>query len=212
MSLFSDHMLQHEATRADIVSRCLAAQLGDEPPAPQLDLGDTQLPNGDWVKTWLVHAADAVLLDAHGHIALITRLHNPGRGKLAVPGGLVDALDDRMETSREAALREAMEETGISPLLLAHAQIDQIGHRAFARPFDIRRAWGNVPGTDVRPGELFTVSTLGFRVLLPGNLRDIPLEAGDDAKGVGVFQVSELDDNAFAVPDHPQMIRAALAL
>jgi len=212
MSLFADHMLQHEATCADIVARCLAAGLGDEPPAPQHDLGETELPNGDRLKTWLVHAADAVLLDAHGNVALITRLHNPGRGKLAVPGGIMDSLGPRMETSRETALREAMEETGISPLLLADSPITQIGHRAFARPFDIRRAWGNLPGTCVRVGELFTVSTLGFRILLPGNLRDIPLQAGDDAKAVGIFRVDDLDDNLFAVPDHPRMVRAALLL
>lgn len=212
MSLFLDHMLHDEPTRAEIVARCLAARLGDEPPVPQHDLGSVALPDGRTLHAFLVHAADAVLLDAQGNVVLITRLHNPGRGKLAVPGGLLDARGGRMETSREAALREAVEETGISAELLAQAEVTQIGHRAFARPFDIRLAWGDLPGTIVRQGELFTVSTLGFRVLVPGDLRTTPLQAGDDAKGVGVFHVDELADQTFAVPDHRAMIRAALAL
>jgi 8-oxo-dGTP pyrophosphatase MutT (NUDIX family) len=114
-----------------------------------------------------------------------------------------------VETSRAAALREAQEEAGISPALLAQARISQIGHRLYNRPFDIRCAWNNLPHTDIRLGELFLISTLGFRVKLPGNLRAVALEAGDDAGAVGVVEIASLRVEQFAVPDHLAMILAA---
>ncbi len=205
-------MLVDPALQAEIVARCLAGGFGDEPPQPVQALGPLTLPNGTKRAAYLCHAADAVLLDEFGQVALITRLHNPGRGKLAVPGGLLDRVEGAMESSRAAALREAVEETGIDPALLARATITQLGHRRYDRPFDIRSAWNDLPGTPIRQGEFFTVSTLGFRVQLPGNLRDTQLTAGDDAKEVAVFAATSLRPDQFAVPDHPDMIRAALGL
>ncbi len=209
MDIIKDHMLVDPALKAEIVARCVAGKFGDEPSHAVHALGSITLPDGTQRRVHLRHAADAVLLDDHGHVALITRIHNPGRGKLAVPGGFIDEVDGKVETSRTAALREAMEETGISPDALAQAEVRQIGHRIFDRPFDVRCAWNNLPGTDIRIGEFFTVSTLGFRVKLHGNLRGMHLQAGDDAGAVQVFEIAALRREQFAVPDHLDLILAA---
>lgn len=204
-------MLVDPALRHEIVTRIAAGNYGDEPGRAVHGLGLITLPDGSRVKAYLCHAADAVLLDEHGHIALITRQHNPGRGKLAVPGGLLEDFSGRAEASRDAALREAVEETGIDPARLATAEIFQLGPRRYNRPFDIRRAWSDLPGTPVLQGELFAVSTLGFGVRLKGDLTAMALQAGDDAKEVRVLPVSALRAEEFAVPDHPEMIEEALA-
>ncbi len=211
MDILHDHMLIDPRLQADIVARCLAAGLGDDPARPAHPLGPVLLPDGRNIPAWLCHAADAVMLDEQGQTVLITRLHNPGRGKLALPGGLLDALDGHMESSLAAALREAMEETGISADVLAQAQITQLGHRRFARPFDIRSAWNNLPGTDVKKGDFFTVSTLGFRLKIDGDLRTVALRAGDDATAVQVVRIDTLRPEQFAVPDHPEMLAQACA-
>lgn len=207
--LFIDHMLAEPALQAQLMRRCAALPALDEPSEVANDLGFITLPDGTSVRAWLVHAADAVLLDEHGQTVLITRLHNPGRGKLALPGGLLDITPTGLEASRIAALREATEETGIAPLLLAQAKVTQLGARRYVRPFDIRRAWNNLPGTLVQKGELFSVSTLGFLVALPGNLHDIPFTAGDDATAVTILPIRDVKADMLAVPDHLEMLHAA---
>ncbi len=212
MEILRDHMLILPELQAEIVARCVAGNFGDEPRLHAQPLGSIALPDGSEKPVWLCHAADAVLLDDHGQTVLITRLHNPGRGKQAIPGGLLDEIDGRVEASRAAALREAMEETGIDAEVLAGADIRQIGHRRYARPFDIRSAWNNLPGTPVRKGDFFTVSTMGFRIKIAGNLNDVALLAGDDATAVHVVEIAGLTPGQFAVPDHIEMIREALNL
>jgi ADP-ribose pyrophosphatase YjhB (NUDIX family) len=209
MEILRDHMLILPDLQAEIVARCLAGNFGDEPQLAAQPLGDITLPDATQVPVWLCHAADAVLLDECGQTVLITRLHNPGRGKQALPGGLLDAVAGGVESSRAAALREAMEETGIAPEVLARAEICQIGHRRYARPFDIRRAWNNLHGLPVRQGDFFTVSTLGFRIRIAGNLNDVALLAGDDATAVHVVPIAGLTAEQLAVPDHIEMIREA---
>lgn len=210
-TLFQDHMLVAPQLREDITRRCRAGRFPDEPATVANDLGLLQLPDGSTTRVWLCHAADSVLIDDLGQIVLITRLHNPGKGKRALPGGLLDEMPNgRLESSLQAALREACEETGIAPEILAQADIKQIGHRLHERPFDIRRAWNNLPGTPVRKGEVFTVSTLGFRVHVRGNLACVPLKAGDDATGVSVVIAASIKADDLAVPDHLGMIRDAL--
>jgi ADP-ribose pyrophosphatase YjhB (NUDIX family) len=209
MDIINDHMLTDPALQAEIVARCVAGNFGDEPDAVAHALGEVILSDGTRRRAHIRHAADAVLLDGFGQTVLITRLQNPGRGKLAVPGGFMDPVGDGVESSLTAALREAVEETGISPDTLTQAEISQIGHRMYNRPFDIRSAWNNVPYTDIRVGEFFLISTLGFRVKLRGDLRDFCLQAGDDAGAVGVFEIASLTREQFAVPDHLDMILAA---
>ncbi len=211
MEILRDHMLILPGLQAEIVSRCLAGNFGDEPGQAAHDLGGITLPDGGERPVWLVHAADAVLLDDSGQTVLITRLHNPGRGKQALPGGLLDVVNGQVETSRAAALREAMEETGISAAVLASANVTQLGHRRYARPFDIRCAWRGLKDLPVREGDFFTVSTLGFRIKIAGDLRDVALLAGDDATAVHVVPATAVALDQLAVPDHIEMIREALA-
>ena len=211
MEILRDHMLILPDLQAEIVSRCLAGGFGDEPAQAAHDLGRITLPDGVVKQVWLVHAADAVLLDDLGQTLLITRLHNPGWGKQALPGGLLDPVNGHVESSRAAALREAMEETGISADVLARAGITQLGHRRYARPFDIRCAWRGLTDLPVREGDFFTVSTLGFRVRVAGDLRDVALLAGDDARAVHVVPAAAVTADQLAVPDHIELIREALA-
>lgn len=208
--LFIDHMLADKNVQAQIMARCQAIHVPDDPASVANDLGLLDLPNRTRTRVWMVHAADTVLLDEHDQVALITRLHNPGRGKLALPGGLLDITKEGLESSLTAALREAIEETSISSQLLLKANITKLGHRRTVRPFDIRQAWNNLPGTPVRKGELFTVSTLGFCARLAGNLREIPLQAGDDAGSVEILQATDISQESLAVPDHLAFIHAAI--
>lgn len=211
-ALFTGHMLTDPVLQDEIMRRCQAAMIPDEPASITHDLGLLRLPDGGAVRVWMIHAADAVLLDDLGQIVLITRLHDPGRGKQALPGGLLDATPHGPETSLTAALREATEETGISPALIKTAGITQLGHRRCQRPFDIRRAWNNLPGTPIAQGDLFTVSTLGFRLRLPGDLQDIAFTPGDDATAVEILPAREVTPDRLAVPDHLDLINEAMRL
>jgi ADP-ribose pyrophosphatase YjhB (NUDIX family) len=51
-------------------------------------------------------------------VVLITRTHNPGAGLLALPSGFIDAVNGRVERPLIAAMREAVEETGIKKVFL----------------------------------------------------------------------------------------------
>ena len=54
-------------------------------------------------------AVGAIISDSKGRILLLSRAKDPGKGKLGVPGGFVDAFED-FET---AVRREVLEETGL---------------------------------------------------------------------------------------------------
>jgi 8-oxo-dGTP pyrophosphatase MutT (NUDIX family) len=172
------------------------------------------MPDGREVGVYHRHAADAVLLDDFGHVVLVTRKHNPGAGLKALPGGFMDPVQGTdgaavAENALTAALREAVEETGISKRLLEESHIIPVGHRSYDRPFDIRVAWGDMPGTDIKKGDFFAVSTQAFCVKLPQDLSHTPLKAGDDAEAVLVARISGLTPDEFGVADHLTMIRAA---
>jgi ADP-ribose pyrophosphatase YjhB (NUDIX family) len=172
------------------------------------------MPDGPEVGVHLRHAADAVLLDDFGQVVLVTRKHNPGAGLKALPGGFLDPVlgiggATIAENALTAALREAVEETGISKHLLEESHIIPVGHRSYDRPFDIRVAWGDMPGTDIKKGDFFAVSTQAFCVKMPRDLSHVVLKAGDDAKAVLVATISSLTPDEFGVADHLTMIHSA---
>jgi len=211
MAFMKDHMIVDPALQAAIIARVLAQNFGDAPDAAAHDLGDIALPDGTTARLFARHAADAVLLDDRDQVVLITRRHNPGQGKLALPGGFLDEVNGVVEDGLTAALREAVEETGISALLRTWSTTFAAGPRRFDRGFDIRAAWNDIAGTPVKKGDIFTVSTQGFGIHVPGDLAALPLAAGDDAAAVHVARIADLREWMFAVPDHLPIIQDALA-
>ena len=213
-SFIKDNMLVDPSMQKDIIRRAVDGNFGDNPNQAVHSLGTVKTPDGREVAVHLRHAADAVLLDDLGHVVLITRKHNPGAGLKALPGGFMDPVQGSggatvAENAVTAALREATEETGISKRLLEGAHIIPVGHRSYNRPFDIRVAWGDMPGTDIKKGDFFAVSTQAFCVKTPQDLSRVSLKAGDDAKGVLVAKISNLTPEEFGVADHLAMIHAA---
>lgn len=113
---------------------------------------------------------DAVVIQS-GHILMIRRRAEPGRGLLALPGGFLDAAGDR---SLEAAMiRELKEETGLkvpAPVLRGNIQdvkvFDAIGRSARGRTithaFYIRLPNGELPkvkhGSDATSAKWIPIS------------------------------------------------------
>ena len=214
-SSFIEHnMLIDPSMQKEIVRRAVDGNFGDNPNQVVHSLGTVRTPDGREVAVHLRHAADAVLLDDFGHVVLVTRKHNPGAGLKALPGGFLDPVRGSAgatvaESGITAALREATEETGIGKRLLEGAHIIPVGHRSYNRPFDIRLAWGDMPGTEIKKGDFFAVSTQAFCVKTTQDLWRVPLKAGDDAKGVLVATISSVTPDEFGVADHLAMILAA---
>jgi hypothetical protein len=202
-----DHLIIDPALQRAIIDRILRDHDPDPIVRPAEYLGPITLPDGQTVQLCLRHAADAILLDDLGQTILITRLNNPGIGKLAIPGGFIDGA----ESAEAAARREAVEETGISPQLLAGAKTMAVMKRLYNRPGDIRIAWNNLPGTNIKKGDVMMVPTQGVCLKLPGDFTQIPLRAGDDAGSVQVAKISDLTPAQFGISDHLPMLHAALA-
>jgi 8-oxo-dGTP pyrophosphatase MutT (NUDIX family) len=211
-----DNIVIDASLQQEIIKRAVDGNFGDNPDQAVHTLGTIKLPDGNEVPLHLRHAAEAILLDDFGNIVLITRRNNPGAGLKALPGGFIDSvpgIDGTMvaENAATAALREAAEETGIDEHLLKAARIIPIGSRCYSRPFDIRVVWGDIPGTDIRKGDVFAVSTQAFCAKATQDLSQVSLKAGDDADGVHVAKVCSLTPDQFGIPDHLPMIRAAQA-
>jgi ADP-ribose pyrophosphatase YjhB (NUDIX family) len=213
-NFIKDNMLIDPSMQKEIVRRAVDGNFGDNPNQVVHSLGTVRTPDGREVAVHLRHAADAVLLDDFGHVVLITRKHNPGAGLKALPGGFMDPVPGSggatvAENAVTAALREVLEETGIGRQLLAGTRVVPVGHRSYDRPFDIRVAWGDMPGTDIKKGDFFAVSTQAFCVKITQDLSRVLLKAGDDAKAVLVAKISNLTPKEFGVADHLAMVRAA---
>lgn len=212
-----DYMLVDPALQQEIVRRIEAGNFGaSQPDQPADPLGSIAMPDGPRVSVYLRHAADPVLLDCAGHVVLITRRNNPGGGLRALPGGFLDPVPNGdggfgIEQAVTAALREAMEETGISKDIFTTAEVTPVGRRSYNRPFDIREAWCDIPDTPILKGDLFAVSTQAFCVRIKGDLSTVSLRAGDDATDARVEQIAGLRSEQFAVPDHLRMIMQAMA-
>lgn len=212
-----NHMLVDPVLQREIARRAQAGSFGAGQPGQVVNpLGSITMPDGKRVSVYLRHAVDPVLLDDIGQVVLITRRNNPGAGLEALPGGFIDPKRNSeggfvVEQAATAALREAMEETGIGKDILSVAKITAVGTRAYNRPFDIREAWRDIPDTPIKKGDLFAVSTQVFCVRIKGDLSTIALQANDDATKVHVEKVTALRPEQFAVPDHLPMILQAVA-
>jgi hypothetical protein len=203
----NDHIIDPLLQRA-IIDRILRDHDPNPIVQPAEYLGPIALPDGQTVGLWLRHAADAILLDDCGQAILITRLHNPGIGKLALPGGFIDGG----ESAEQAARREAVEETGISAQLLATPRTLAVLPRLYDRPGDIRIAYNNVPGTEIRHGDVMMIPTQGVCLKLPGDFTQLALQAGDDAGTVRVARITDLTPAEFGIQDHLPMLHQAAAL
>jgi ADP-ribose pyrophosphatase YjhB (NUDIX family) len=209
-----DNMLINLSLQQEIINRAVDGNFGNNPTQAVHSLGSLKIPDGREVAVHLRHGADAVICDALSNVVLITRRHNPGAGLEALPGGFLDPVQGIggatvAEEAATAALREAAEETGINKQLLEGAQFIPLRNRSYDRPFDIRVAWGDMPGTDIKKGDFFAVSTQAFCVKTTQDLSQVSLKAGDDAKGVYVAKISSLTPDQFGIADHLPMILAA---
>ena len=212
-NFIKDYMLIDRSLQQEIIKRAVDGNFGNNPSQAVQSLGTVTMPDGREVSVHLRHAADAILLDNFGNVVLITRRYSSGAGLNALPGGFIDPIRGIggatvAENAITAALREAVEETGINKQLLGGTPIP-LGNRSYDCPFDIRVAWGDMPGTDIKKDDLFAVSTQGFSVKAKQHLSQISLKAGDDAEGVHVAKVSGLTPDQFGIADHLPMILAA---
>jgi len=206
MTYVENHQITDPALQRAIITRILRDHDPNPVVGPAEYLGPFTLPDGNTVQLCLRHAADAILLDDLGQTILITRRNNPGIGKLAIPGGFIDGD----ETVDAAARREAIEETGISPQLMASAKTLTILPRLYDRPGDIRIAWNNLPGTNIKKGDIMMVPTQGVCLKLPGDFTQLPLAAGDDAGTVQVAKIRDLTADQFGIGDHLPMLHEAV--
>ena len=215
-NFIKDNMLIDPCLQKEIIKRAVDGHFGNNPDQAVHSLGTLKMPDGREVAVYLRHAADAVLLDNFGNIVLITRRYDPGAGLKALPGGFIETIQGVggatvVEKGITAALREAVEETGINKQLLEAAHVFPAGGRSYDRPFDIRVAWGDLLGTHIKKGDLFAVSTQAFSVKTTRDLSQVSLKAGDDAKEVLVAKVSSLTPDQFGIADHLPMILDAKA-
>jgi bifunctional NMN adenylyltransferase/nudix hydrolase len=137
--------------------------------------------------------ADAVVIQS-GHILLVKRRANPGRGLLALPGGFVNASSDR--TVEDAAIRELYEETCIKvPEKIVRGSITQ------SRVFD-------APGRSER-GRTITHAIL-VELSEPGGV--LPkVKGSDDAISAKWYPISSLtSENMF--DDHYDIIFSMLGV
>jgi 8-oxo-dGTP pyrophosphatase MutT (NUDIX family) len=205
MTYVENHQIIDPTLQRAIITRILRDHDPNPIVGPAEYLGPFTLPDGKTVQLCLRHAADAILLDDLGQTILITRRNNPGIGKLAIPGGFIDGD----ETVDAAARREAIEETGISPQLMAGAKTLTILPRLYNRPGDIRIAWNNLPGTQIKKGDIMMVPTQGVCLKLPGDFTQFQLKAGDDAGTVQVAKIRDLTQSQFGIGDHLPMLQEA---
>jgi ADP-ribose pyrophosphatase len=78
-----------------------------------------------------IPAAVAVILDAQGRVLIIRRAHEPGFGKLGLPGGVIEPG----ETGEMAAARETREETGIDLPASAFSYLCTLNNRYLFQGF-----------------------------------------------------------------------------
>ncbi|MBL9177575.1 MAG: NUDIX domain-containing protein [Verrucomicrobiaceae bacterium] len=78
-----------------------------------------------------IPAAVALILDAQDRILVIRRAHEPGLGKLGLPGGVIEPE----ETGEMAAARETCEETGLDIAASAFTYLCTLNNRYLFQGF-----------------------------------------------------------------------------
>ncbi|MGQ4514862.1 NUDIX domain-containing protein [Streptomyces sp. DW26H14] len=126
------------------------------------------------------YTADVVATTPDGRVLLIQRDWPPYEGDWALPGGHVEPGEE----SRDAAVREFAEETGVR---VAPDRLRQVG------------VWDR-PGRDPR-GRYVTVA---YAAVVP---EDTVARAGDDARAATWWDLNTLPPLAF---DHAEILRAAV--
>jgi 8-oxo-dGTP pyrophosphatase MutT (NUDIX family) len=201
-----------DPARLEVSRRAGALRITGNPDKAAHALGAITLADGKVVQAHVVHAVDPVITDGK-YVVMINRRNDPGKGKPALPGGFIDpANGGGVESGIQAAAREAMEEVGVD---LGNARSTLIGTRNLDRPFDVR-----VAGNDglkekygIENGDIFMVSTQAVRFDVP-DLAHTSLTAGDDAAPGSArrVRIDSLTRDAVGVPDHFDMIMAAVAV
>jgi ADP-ribose pyrophosphatase YjhB (NUDIX family) len=141
-----------------------------------------------------------VVRDEEGRILLVRQRHE-GRGIWMLPGGAIEAN----ETSREAAAREVLEETGltvqIGRLLWHIEEVSEPRGQRFVNFFLARVTAGSARlGTDPELGEAQVLEDIGFfsraeagalDALYPEALRDEVWIAMEDGDAPDVWRLRE---------------------
>jgi 8-oxo-dGTP pyrophosphatase MutT (NUDIX family) len=203
---------ESDPARLEVSRRASALGITGNPDKAAQALGAITLADGKVVQAHVVHAVDPVITDGT-YVVMINRRNDPGKGKPALPGGFIDpARGGGVESGIQAAAREAMEEVGVD-LGKAHATL--IGTRNMDRPFDVRVAVndGLKEKYGIESGDIFMVSTQAVRFDVP-DLVHTSLTAGDDAAPGSArrVRIGSLTRDAVGVPDHFDMIMAAVAV
>ena len=198
----------NDPARLEIAERASKLGIIGSPDKASHHLGTITLANGKVITAHVVHAVDAIITDGN-EIVMINRLHDPGMGKPALPGGLIDPITGGdVETAVQAAAREANEEAGVD---LKGAKATVIGTRNMNRPFDVRIAMNDSlkEKYGINEGDAFMVSTQAVRFEVP-DLVNTKLIAGDDAKPGSArrIKISSLTRETVGIPDHFDMIKA----
>jgi 8-oxo-dGTP pyrophosphatase MutT (NUDIX family) len=198
---------ERDPARFEIAAR--AAQLGitGDPDKSAHSLGKITLADGTVVNAFVVHAVDAIITDGTSLVA-INRDHDPGKGKPALPGGLIDPTANGPETALVAAAREAHEEASA---VLDAATGRRIGTRNMNRPFDVRIAKNDALAKyGIKEGDAFMVSTQAVRFDVK-DLKALNLAAGDDAEpgSVRSLKIGSITREMMGVPDHFDLIVGA---
>ncbi len=134
-------------------------------------------------------AADAVVVSADGLVLLVRRSAPPQKGRLALPGGFVEAD----ETFLQAAVRELDEETGVC------VDLPGLEGNASAVPSLLRDA----PDRDPR-ARIVSVAFL-FRLDRPAAA--LTPKAGDDAAEAGWYRPDADLSSAECFADHYDILR-----
>jgi ADP-ribose pyrophosphatase YjhB (NUDIX family) len=223
-----DWMLKDEAARRQVIAKIndwvkySFSAAGKDPNEAFTEIGGNGvLVDGTWRKVYIIHAVDPIITDGK-HVVLADRRFDPGSGLPAIPGG----FRNRGESTINAAIREAKEETGLD---LNNIEPVPVGYRAYNRSHsssdiwssDIRIAQGAKLEEEygIKPGSIVVVSTQAMRFDVPdlaarqGELKKGP--AGEDDKEEDVYdpRLVRIDSlpKVMAVSDHASLIHLTMA-